>query len=64
VSALQPLMAVAGIEDEGPTQASIAGIQHTVGVAAAATEGNFVGPLIVAVTFVRAFVLYFNNQSK
>ena len=52
-------MAVAGVEDGGPTQASIAGIQHTVDVATAATVGNFVGPLIAAVTFVRVIFAIF-----
>jgi hypothetical protein len=65
VSALQPLMAVAlrpggnqtGPEDLSVQQASVAGIQHTVNVAAAATAGNYVGPLVAAVAFVRPFPL-------
>lgn len=56
VSALQPLMAVAGIKVEGttftPPQAPAVGIQRAVDVAAAATAGNYVGPLVAAVTFV------------
>ena len=58
VSALQPLMAVAGVETEGPDstlgQASAEGIQYTVDVATKATAGNYFGPLIAAVTFVRS----------
>ena len=56
VSALQPLMTVAlgaGQTESLPPQASAAGIQRTADVAAAATAGNYVGPLIAAVTFVR-----------
>ena len=56
VSALQPLMAVAGVEiaDGGftPEEASREGIKRATEVAAAATRGNYVGPLIAAVTFV------------
>ena len=58
VSALQPLMAVAGVETEGPDstlgQASAEGIQYTVDVATKATAGNYFGPLVAAVTFVRS----------
>ena len=50
-------MAVAGIETQGPNstldQASLAGIQHVVDVTTKATTGNYFGPLIAAVTFVR-----------
>ena len=56
VSALQPLMAVAGVEtsDGGftPEEASREGIKRVTEVVAAATTGNYVGPLIAAVTFV------------
>ncbi|KIJ97968.1 hypothetical protein K443DRAFT_681113 [Laccaria amethystina LaAM-08-1] len=56
VSALQPLMAVAGVEtkDGGftPEEASREGIKRVTEVAAAATTGNYVGPLIAAVTFI------------
>jgi len=56
VSALQPLMMVAGVKAEGkafnPPQASVAGIQHAVDVAAAATTGNYAGPLVAAITFI------------
>lgn len=55
VSALQPLMAVAGVEatrDNQLKDATKEGIQHTINVAAAATRGNYVGPLLAAITFV------------
>ena len=56
VSALQPLMVVAGVnfEEKNPSagQATREGIQRVADVAAAATRGNYVGPLISAVTFV------------
>ncbi|KDR70064.1 hypothetical protein GALMADRAFT_255450 [Galerina marginata CBS 339.88] len=55
VSALQPLMAIAGVEAERGTKlhdATNEGIQRTATVAAAAVQGNYVGPLIAAVTFI------------
>jgi len=55
VSALQPLLAIAGVEVENKTElemTTLEGIQNTVDVAAAATRGNYVGPLVAAVTFV------------
>ena len=52
VSALQPLMVLAGVEDATSTS-SAAGIQHTADIAAAALTGNYTGPLVAAVTFVR-----------
>ncbi|KAG6333308.1 hypothetical protein ID866_5785 [Astraeus odoratus] len=56
VSALQPLMAVAGVEMSTPdivgSQASPEGIQHAVDAATAAVNGNFVGPYVAAVTFI------------
>jgi hypothetical protein len=51
VSALQPLMTIAGV-DTSVGHATKEGIQHVADVAAAATQGNYVGPLISAVTFV------------
>lgn len=58
VSALQPLMAVAGVEADGstkftPAQATKDGIQEAVDITNAATRGNYVGPLVAAITFVR-----------
>lgn len=52
VSALQPLMGLA--DAGGPGQdASAAGIQTAVDIAGRATSGNFNGPLVAALTFVR-----------
>jgi len=49
-------MAVAGVKVEGnafnPPQAAADGIQHAVDIAAAAIAGNYVGPLVAAVTFI------------
>lgn len=55
VSALQPLMAIAGVDTDSDNtfkQATKEGVQRVADVAAAATQGNYVGPLISAVTFV------------
>ncbi|KAL4069152.1 hypothetical protein V8B97DRAFT_1963722 [Scleroderma yunnanense] len=56
VSALQPLMTVAGVEMSTPdivgSQASPEGIQHAVNAATAAVNGNYIGPYIAAVTFI------------
>ncbi|KAG6916969.1 hypothetical protein DXG01_004397 [Tephrocybe rancida] len=58
VSALQPLMAVAGVEADtdgssfSPSEASAEGIQRAVDVSMAATRGNYTGPLVAAVTFI------------
>ncbi|KAG6840332.1 hypothetical protein C0991_007414 [Blastosporella zonata] len=57
VSALQPLMAVAGVEavagdSFSPSQASAEGIQRAVSISEAATRGNYTGPLIAAITFI------------
>jgi hypothetical protein len=49
VSALRPLMEVTGV-DSGNVGKE--GIQRVVDVVALATRGNYVGPLIAAVTFV------------
>lgn len=49
-------MAVAGVNARGsqfiPTKATKAGIQKAVDITAAATRGNYVGPLVAAITFV------------
>ncbi|KAG6885236.1 hypothetical protein C0993_004530 [Termitomyces sp. T159_Od127] len=58
VSALQPLMAVAGVEANPggtsfkPSQASIDGIKRAMDISAAAIRGNYTGPLVAAVTFI------------
>ena len=62
VSALQPLMAVAGVDTDAPVgQATKEGIQRVADVAAAATRGNYVGPLISATTFVIFFFMHLVN---
>ena len=57
VSTLQPLMSVAGVDMSAPdivgSQASPEGVQHAVNAATAAVNGNFIGPYITAITFVR-----------
>jgi len=55
VSALQPLLAVAGVEAEGQSilaQTTTEGIQRASDAASAAIRGNYTGPLVAAVTFV------------
>jgi len=56
VSALQPLLAVAGVETEaGKSKIPLttkAGVQRAADIASAAIQGNYTGPLIAAVTFV------------
>ncbi|KAI3323740.1 short chain dehydrogenase [Xylariaceae sp. AK1471] len=51
VSAVQPVMALTGIKssDEDP---EVTGIQHATEIASRATQGNFFGPFIAAVTFI------------
>ncbi|KAI0906679.1 short-chain dehydrogenase [Ustulina deusta] len=51
VSAVQPVMALTGINssDEDP---DVAGIERAVEIARRATQGNFFGPLITAMTFI------------
>jgi hypothetical protein len=59
-------MAVAGVDDcqKGLPceQATRDGIQHTVDVVNLATKGNYIGPLVAAVTFVRS--PNFSSESK
>ncbi|KAI0799406.1 short-chain dehydrogenase [Xylaria sp. FL0064] len=51
VSAVQPVMALTGIKssDEDP---DAAGVQHAVDIVGRATESNFFGPVIAAMTFI------------
>lgn len=68
VSALQPIMALTGRTAEAAEEAADAaagGIQTAVEIAGKAVQGNFVGPLVAALTFVRtkrhppaAYLLY------
>ena len=54
VSALQPLLAVAGLNGHeiSTRMTDIDGLTRLREVAAAAMQGNFTGPLLSAVTFV------------
>lgn len=49
-------MEVAGVENT-EEQASLDGIQNAINVSNAAIKGNFTGPLVAAVTFVRCLRL-------
>ncbi|KAI0401201.1 short chain dehydrogenase [Xylaria palmicola] len=51
VSAVQPLMALTGVKssDEDP---GVAGVERAAEIASRATQSNFVGPLIAALTFI------------
>ncbi|KAI1201834.1 short-chain dehydrogenase [Nemania serpens] len=51
VSAVQPVMALTGVEsnDEDP---DAAGVERAAGIVGRAAQGNFFGPLITAMTFV------------
>lgn len=65
VSALQPLLTLAGVEP-GPGSSDggsvsvpgVEGVERAKRIAGAAVEGNFVGPLVAAVTFVSCFSSY------
>ena len=69
VSAIQPLMAIAEINTDGdnntdsPGQPTKEGVQRVADVAAAATRGNYVGPLISAATFVSFFIHLLKHHS-
>ncbi|KAK0213073.1 hypothetical protein DFS33DRAFT_1393334 [Desarmillaria ectypa] len=56
VSALQPILSVAGIEDQenATTLPDIdsEGVNRTVSITEAAVRGNYIGPMVVAVTFI------------
>lgn len=57
VSALQPLLSLTGASvTDRPHDASRAGIQTAVDIAGRAVQGNFNGPLVAALTFVRGCV--------
>lgn len=51
VSALQPVMALTGINDVRD-DAAVQGIQNAVDITGKAMQGNLIGPLVAAVTFV------------
>ncbi|KAI0886422.1 NAD(P)-binding protein [Annulohypoxylon maeteangense] len=52
VSAVQPVMSLAGVEPGKDDDAGDAGIRHAVDIAARATQGNVYGPLVAALTFI------------
>ncbi|KAI0635725.1 NAD-P-binding protein [Trametes polyzona] len=56
VSALRPLLEVAGLERRGgefhPPRADAEGIRRAVSAATAAIQGNYLGPLVSVVTFI------------
>lgn len=60
VSALRPLLEVAGITSTGQP-ATPEGIQFTVDVSNAALRGNYTGPLVSAVTFVRPHLHFLSH---
>ncbi|TDL28911.1 NAD(P)-binding protein [Rickenella mellea] len=56
VSALKPLLSVAGVERQGktftPPQATLEGVQSASNIAAKALQGNYIGPLVSAIAFI------------
>ncbi|KAJ7769902.1 hypothetical protein B0H16DRAFT_235541 [Mycena metata] len=52
VSALRPLMEVAGAPTSESGSVGKDAIQHVVDVTGSATRGNYIGPLVAAVTFI------------
>jgi len=56
VSALRPLLEIAGVTREGkkfnPQDCTLSGLQDGVRIAHAAMQGNYVGPLVAALTFI------------
>ncbi|KAJ7152854.1 hypothetical protein C8R46DRAFT_477606 [Mycena filopes] len=52
VSGLRPLMEVAGAAHSRPANIEKDAIQHVVNIAGVATRGNYVGPLVTALTFI------------
>ncbi|KAK6956065.1 hypothetical protein Daesc_001335 [Daldinia eschscholtzii] len=52
VSAVQPVMSLAGVKPDDENDASNTDIQKAFNLAARATQGNFYGPFVAAVTFI------------
>ncbi|KAI1372488.1 NAD(P)-binding protein [Hypoxylon crocopeplum] len=52
VSAVQPVMSLAGVNPREDIDASATGLQNAVDVVARATQGNVYGPFTTAVTFI------------
>ncbi|KAH8890048.1 short-chain dehydrogenase [Thozetella sp. PMI_491] len=55
VSALRPMMQLTGVETASE-DASIAGIRNAVDISGKAIQGNFVGPLVSALTFIPTLI--------
>jgi hypothetical protein len=52
VSALRPVLEIAGVEGPSVTQPGLDGIRRVEDVAMAAIKGNYLGPLLSVVTMV------------
>lgn len=52
VSAVQPVMSLAGVKPGETDDADEAGIRHATDITARATQGNVYGPLVAALTFI------------
>ena len=52
VSALRPVLEIAGVEGPSVTQPTVEGVQKVEDVAMAAIKGNYLGPLLSVVTMV------------
>jgi hypothetical protein len=52
VSALRPVLEIAGVEGPSATQPSLEGVQRVEDAALAAIKGNYLGPLLSVVTMV------------
>ncbi|KAI2470670.1 NAD(P)-binding protein [Annulohypoxylon bovei var. microspora] len=52
VSAVQPVMSLAGVEPGKNDDAGETGIRHAFNIATRATQGNVYGPLLAALTFI------------
>jgi hypothetical protein len=53
VSALRPVLDIAGVKGPSMTEPSLDGVQRVEDVALAAIKGNYLAPLLSVVTFVR-----------
>lgn len=67
VSALQPLLAIAGVDAEDSKRTlpltTKEGVQRIADVSAAAIRGNFTGPLVAAATFVSSLLYKLKSYS-
>lgn len=53
VSALRPVLEIAGVKGPSVTEPSLDGLRRVEDAALAAINGNYLGPLLSVVTFVR-----------